>query len=80
MTTGRPRIGISSRLLGQKVRYDGGHKPDRFLTQTLGPFVEWVAVCPTVEVGMGVPREAVRLVGSPENPVSEQPAQGSGPS
>jgi uncharacterized protein YbgA (DUF1722 family)/uncharacterized protein YbbK (DUF523 family) len=56
------RIGISTCLLGEKVRYDGGHKHDRFLTDTLGPYVEWVPVCPEVEVGMGIPREAIRLV------------------
>ena len=46
------RIGISSCLLGQKVRFDGGHKRDTFLTETLGRYVEWVPVCPEVEVGM----------------------------
>ena len=56
------RIGVSACLLGQPVRYDGGHKRDRFLTEVLAPFVEWVPVCPEVEVGMGVPRETVRLV------------------
>src|ERR1700681_2961844 len=55
------RIGISSCLLGQEVRYNGGHKRDDFLVGTLGPFVEWVAVCPEVEMGMGVPRPAIRL-------------------
>jgi len=56
------RIGISSCLLGEEVRFDGGHKRDPFLTGTLGRFVEWVRVCPEVEVGMGVPRETLRLV------------------
>jgi uncharacterized protein YbgA (DUF1722 family)/uncharacterized protein YbbK (DUF523 family) len=56
------RIGISSCLLGDEVRFDGGHKRDSFLTQILGPYVEWVRVCPEVEVGMGVPRETLRLV------------------
>lgn len=56
------RIGISSCLLGDEVRFDGGHKRDPFLTGTLGRFVEWVRVCPEVEVGMGVPRETLRLV------------------
>ncbi len=55
------RIGISSCLLGELVRYDGGHKRDRFLVDTLGPYVEWVPVCPELEVGMGVPRESIRL-------------------
>jgi uncharacterized protein YbgA (DUF1722 family)/uncharacterized protein YbbK (DUF523 family) len=58
----RPRIGISSCLLGEAVRFDGGHKRDRFLVDVLGPQVEWVLVCPEVEVGMGTPREPVRLV------------------
>jgi len=56
------RIGISACLLGQQVRYDGGHKRDRFLTDTFGLFVEWVPVCPEVEAGFGTPREAMRLV------------------
>jgi uncharacterized protein YbbK (DUF523 family) len=55
------RIGISSCLLGQEVRYNGGHKRDDFLAGILGPFVEWVPVCPEVEVGMGVPRPPIRL-------------------
>lgn len=57
------RLGISSCLLGERVRHDGGHKRDRFLTDVLGKFVEWVPVCPEVEVGMGTPREPVRLEG-----------------
>jgi uncharacterized protein YbgA (DUF1722 family)/uncharacterized protein YbbK (DUF523 family) len=64
----KPRIGISACLLGQRVRFDGGHKRDTFLTDTFGKFVEWVPVCPELEVGMGVPREAVRLVGSLGDP------------
>ncbi len=68
MMVSKPRIGISSCLLGIKVRHDGGHKHDVLITQTLGRHVEWVPVCPEFEVGMGVPREAVRLVGSPANP------------
>lgn len=62
------RIGISTCLLGENVRFDGGHKKDPFLTQTLSPFVEWVPVCPEVEMGMSIPREAIRLVGQPDNP------------
>ena len=62
----KPRIGISSFLLGQRVRYDGWHKKDEFLTQTFGPFVEWVAVCPEVEVGMGTPRESTGQHFDPE--------------
>ncbi|NDV21402.1 DUF523 and DUF1722 domain-containing protein [Desulfovibrio sp. JC022] len=62
------RIGIARCLLGENVRYDGGHKLDRYIRDVLGPFVEWVPVCPEVECGMGIPREAVRLVGELENP------------
>jgi uncharacterized protein YbbK (DUF523 family)/uncharacterized protein YbgA (DUF1722 family) len=56
------RIGISACLLGDQVRFDGGHKRDQFLTEILGPFVEWVRVCPEVELGLGTPRETLRLV------------------
>jgi uncharacterized protein YbgA (DUF1722 family)/uncharacterized protein YbbK (DUF523 family) len=56
------RIGISACLLGDAVRFDGGHKRDPFLTDTLGAFVEWVPVCPEVESGFGTPRESMRLV------------------
>lgn len=65
---GKIKLGISTCLLGHKVRYDGGHKLDRFLVQTLGQFVEFVPVCPEVECGFPVPREAFRLVGSPDAP------------
>ena len=63
-----PRIGISQCLLGEAVRYDGGHKRDVFLTDVLAPFVEWVPVCPEVEAGLGTPREAMHLVGNAEKP------------
>ena len=62
------RLGISTCLMGEEVRYDGGHKLDRFLVHTLGQYVEWVPVCPEVETGMPIPREALRLVGDPESP------------
>jgi uncharacterized protein YbbK (DUF523 family)/uncharacterized protein YbgA (DUF1722 family) len=55
------RIGVSACLLGHQVRYDGGHKRDRFVTEALGRFVEFVPVCPEVELGLGVPREALEL-------------------
>jgi len=61
-------IGISTCLLGEKVRYDGGHKHDRYITGTLGQYFEWAPVCPEVGCGLPVPREAMRLVGSPEDP------------
>jgi uncharacterized protein YbbK (DUF523 family)/uncharacterized protein YbgA (DUF1722 family) len=56
------RVGISACLLGETVRFDGGHKRDAFLTDTFGRFVQWVPVCPEVEAGLGTPREAMRLV------------------
>jgi uncharacterized protein YbgA (DUF1722 family)/uncharacterized protein YbbK (DUF523 family) len=64
----RLRLGVSSCLLGEQVRFDGGHKHDRFLTDVLGRYVEWVPVCPELELGMGVPREAVRLEGDVDAP------------
>jgi len=66
--TDKIRLGISSCLLGRKVRYDGGHKLDHYLVDTLGPFVDYVPVCPEVEAGFPVPREAFRLVGDPTAP------------
>jgi uncharacterized protein YbgA (DUF1722 family)/uncharacterized protein YbbK (DUF523 family) len=62
------RVGISTCLLGEKVRFDGGHKLDQYVVGTLGPYVDWVPVCPEVELGLGVPRETLRLVGNPETP------------
>ena len=62
------RIGISACLLGHEVRYDGGHKRDAFLTETFGRYVQWVTVCPEVELGLGIPREPIRLVGAGEGP------------
>jgi uncharacterized protein YbgA (DUF1722 family)/uncharacterized protein YbbK (DUF523 family) len=62
------KLGISTCLLGENVRYDGGHKLDRFLTDTLGQYVEYVPVCPEVECGLPVPRESMHLEGDPEFP------------
>jgi uncharacterized protein YbgA (DUF1722 family)/uncharacterized protein YbbK (DUF523 family) len=62
------KLGVSECLLGHQVRYDGGHKWDRFLTDTLGQYVEYVPVCPEVECGLGIPREAMRLAGNPDAP------------
>lgn len=70
------RVGISSCLLGERVRYDGGHKRDGFLVQTLGRYVEWFPVCPEVEVGMGTPRETIRLEGDPARPRLVAPRSG----
>jgi uncharacterized protein YbgA (DUF1722 family)/uncharacterized protein YbbK (DUF523 family) len=62
------RLGISTCLLGENVRYDGGHKLDRFLTETLGQYVEYIPVCPEVECGLPIPRESMHLEGDPESP------------
>ena len=70
------RLGVSACLLGQEVRFDGGHKHMPFLTRILGDFVEWVPVCPEVEMGMSIPRETIRLVGTPENPRLIAPKSG----
>src|SRR5689334_2521847 len=57
----RPRLAVSSCLLGAPVRYNGGHSRDRFLTDRLSPHVDWVPICPEMEIGLGAPRAAVRL-------------------
>ena len=62
------KLGISTCLLGETVRYDGGHKLDRFLTDTLGQYVQYVPICPEVECGLPVPRESMRLEGDPGSP------------
>ncbi len=67
-TPRRIRIGISSCLLGEAVRYDSGHKQNRYITQILGRFFEFVPSCPEVAIGLGVPRPPIRLLGNPENP------------
>ena len=62
------KIGVSSCLLGNNVRYNGGHAHDRFITGTLGEYVEFVPVCPEVECGLGIPRLTMHLKGNVENP------------
>ena len=64
----RIRVGVSSCLLGEQVRYDGGHKRDRYLTDTLARHFEFVPFCPEVGAGLGVPRPALRLAGDPRAP------------
>ena len=61
-------IGVSACLLGEKVRFDGQHKHDAYLTDTLGPYFDYVPVCPEVGCGLPVPRESMYLVGTPEEP------------
>jgi uncharacterized protein YbgA (DUF1722 family)/uncharacterized protein YbbK (DUF523 family) len=68
-TTETPiRIGISACLLGEKVRFDAGHKRDAFIVETLGQFFHWVPVCPEMEIGLGTPRETLRLIGDAAAP------------
>jgi len=62
------KIGISSCLLGEKVRYDGNHQLDRFITDTLGQYFEFIPVCPEIECGLPVPREPMHLFGSTQSP------------
>ena len=66
--TEKIKLGISACLLGQSVRYNGGHQLDHFLKDTLGKYVDYIPVCPEVECGFGVPREAFRLIGKPDRP------------
>jgi uncharacterized protein YbgA (DUF1722 family)/uncharacterized protein YbbK (DUF523 family) len=65
---GRARLLVSDCLLGEKVRYDGQHKCDPFVAETLGRFVEWERVCPEVDSGMSAPRPSMHLVGDPKSP------------
>ena len=60
---GKIKLGISSCLLGNNVRYDGGHEFDHILCSTLGKDIEYVPVCPEVECGLGIPREVMHLEG-----------------
>jgi uncharacterized protein YbgA (DUF1722 family)/uncharacterized protein YbbK (DUF523 family) len=70
------RVGVSSCLLGRKVRFDGGHKRDRYLTDVIGEWVEWVSVCPEVEIGLGTPRPTIRLEGTSDNARLVEPKSG----
>ena len=75
--SGEPiRVGVSSCLLGRKVRYDGGHKRDRYLTDVLGDWFDWVSVCPEVEIGLGTPRPTIRLEGTSDLPRLVEPTSG----
>ncbi|GFM83945.1 hypothetical protein PSCICN_46370 [Pseudomonas cichorii] len=64
----KPKLGISACLLGAEVRFNGGHKESRLCTRALSEYFDFVAACPEVAIGMGIPREPIRLVGDPENP------------
>ena len=76
MQTSKLRLGVSACLLGEEVRYNGGHKHMPFLTTVLDNYVEWVSVCPELEMGMGVPRETIRLEGDAESPQLIAPKSG----
>ena len=65
---GRVRLGVSACLLGARVRFDGGHKRNRFITEELGAHFEFVPFCPEVAIGMGTPRPSIRLVGEVQAP------------
>lgn len=70
------RLGVSACLLGEEVRYNGGHKRDNYLVDTLGRFVQWHPVCPEVEIGLGTPREIIRLEGRAAQPRLVAPGSG----
>ena len=70
------KIGISSCLLGEAVRYDGGHQKDSYVTGTLSRHFTWVSVCPEMELGLGAPRETIRLVGDVAAPRLVAPQSG----
>ena len=62
------KVGISSCLLGDEVRYNGGHKHSSLCTRDLSAYFEFMSVCPEVSIGLGVPRKPIRLVGNPDDP------------
>ena len=66
--SGKPKLGISACLLGAEVRYNGGHKESRLCNRTLNEYFDFVPVCPEVAIGLGIPREPIRLVGNTESP------------
>lgn len=68
MTSTKPRVGVSACLIGWEVRYAGGHKWTAAVAEDIGRLVEWIPVCPELEIGLGVPREAIELVGDSEAP------------
>jgi len=70
------RLGISSCLLGARVRYDGGHKHDQYVTDVLGEFFEWVPVCPEFEIDLGVPRPTIQLESGDPEPHLIEPISG----
>jgi uncharacterized protein YbgA (DUF1722 family)/uncharacterized protein YbbK (DUF523 family) len=67
-STTPPKIAISACLMGAEVRYNGGHKTSRLCSHILSDYFDFVPVCPEVAIGLGIPREPIRLVGNPEHP------------
>lgn len=70
-------VGISACLLGRQVRFDGGHKRNSYVTDVLGEAFDWIPVCPEVGIGLGTPRESLRLVAAPGAPRLLAPRSGS---
>ena len=68
LSMSRPKIAISACLMGAEVRVNGGHKESRLCSRTLAEHFEFVPLCPEVAIGMGIPREPIRLVGDPQSP------------
>ena len=66
--TVKPKIAISACLMGAEVRYNGGHKESRLCSRTLTDYFDFIPVCPEVAIGLGIPREPIRLVGDPQHP------------
>lgn len=68
VTATRPKIAVSACLMGAEVRYNGGHKQSQLCSRTLTDYFDCIAVCPEVAIGLGIPREPIRLVGDPQHP------------
>ena len=68
LSSSRPKIAISACLMGAEVRYNGGHKESRLCSRTLTEYFDFIPVCPEVAIGLGIPREPIRLVGNPDQP------------
>ena len=64
----KPKIAISACLLGAEVRFNGGHKESRLCSQVLSEHFEFVPLCPEVAIGLSIPRQAIRLIGDPDQP------------
>nr|BFE87051.1 hypothetical protein GCM10020093_096520 [Planobispora longispora] len=72
----RPRVAVSSCLIGELVRFNGGHSRDRFLSGELDPYVDWVPVCPEMEIGLGAPGRAFTSNVLPRAPGSSPGSRG----